>query len=121
PDLTAILHVVELPFYLATAWVLIRSRGIEGAAMAWTGRTAVDLVLFLGAARRVLPEAARPIRRLAWALVPALAAIAACTLAPGLAIRVPLVLSIALAFSIASWGLALSPEEKAPLLDACDA
>jgi O-antigen/teichoic acid export membrane protein len=47
PDLTAKLHMIELPAYLLTLWWLIGARGVEGAAMAWTARMGVDaLVLF---------------------------------------------------------------------------
>jgi O-antigen/teichoic acid export membrane protein len=47
PDLTAKLHLIELPAYLLTLWWLIGARGVEGAAIAWTARVGVDaLVLF---------------------------------------------------------------------------
>jgi O-antigen/teichoic acid export membrane protein len=47
PDLTAKLHLIEFPAYLLTLWWLISMRGVEGAAMAWTARVAVDaLILF---------------------------------------------------------------------------
>ena len=45
PDLTFKLHLIELPVYLLTAWFLIVRRGIEGAAIAWLARTALDLLL----------------------------------------------------------------------------
>jgi O-antigen/teichoic acid export membrane protein len=54
PDVTAKLHLVELPFYLAGLWWLVAAHGIEGAAIAWTARVAVDaLALFLFAHRLV--------------------------------------------------------------------
>src|ERR1700678_735918 len=45
PDLTAKLHMIELPLYLLALFLLIRSRGIEGAALAWTARVCFDAVL----------------------------------------------------------------------------
>jgi O-antigen/teichoic acid export membrane protein len=48
PDLTAKLHLAELPVYLGVLWLLLQQFGIAGAAMAWTLRIAVDaLALFL--------------------------------------------------------------------------
>jgi O-antigen/teichoic acid export membrane protein len=56
PDWTAKLHLIELPFYLVGVWWLIHARGIEGAAMAWTARVAVDAAILFVMARRLLPE-----------------------------------------------------------------
>jgi O-antigen/teichoic acid export membrane protein len=40
---TALLHLLELPLYLAVLVVLVRAHGIEGAAAAWAGRALLDL------------------------------------------------------------------------------
>lgn len=45
PDLTAILHLLELPVYLALLASLLRTDGIDGVAIAWTLRVALDLLL----------------------------------------------------------------------------
>jgi O-antigen/teichoic acid export membrane protein len=50
PDLTAKFHLIELPFYFASAWVLLGRWGIAGAAMAWTLRVALDALLLFVAA-----------------------------------------------------------------------
>jgi O-antigen/teichoic acid export membrane protein len=52
PDLTAKLHLIELPFYLLTLWWLISTKGVEGAAIAWTTRVGVDGIVLFGIARR---------------------------------------------------------------------
>jgi O-antigen/teichoic acid export membrane protein len=121
PDLTAILHVIELPLYLALACVLIRAHGIEGAAIAWTARTAVDLVLFFATARRVLPAAAEVVRRLVWALALALPLIVIAALPTGVAIRIAFILLVAMVYVTASWTVILSPAERAPIREAWDA
>jgi O-antigen/teichoic acid export membrane protein len=55
PDLTAKLHLIELPCYLLALWWLISTYGVEGAAIAWTARVGVDaLVLFVMAQRSFL-------------------------------------------------------------------
>jgi O-antigen/teichoic acid export membrane protein len=116
PDLTALLHVIELPFYLVSAWLLIRARGIEGAALAWTARTALDLALFLAAARWVLPNVTDTVRRLAWALGLVGPVLAIGALPAGLALRSPFLLLVAVTATIVTWRLALAPEEKASIL-----
>ncbi len=49
PDLTAKIHLLELPFYFVALPYLLRSMGIAGAALAWTLRVATDAVLIFGA------------------------------------------------------------------------
>jgi O-antigen/teichoic acid export membrane protein len=56
PDLTAKLHLVELPFYLAALAWLVEALGIIGAAFAWTGRIAVDTVVLLVLSSRMLSD-----------------------------------------------------------------
>jgi O-antigen/teichoic acid export membrane protein len=53
PDLTAKLHMSELPFYLLGMWWLIRQFGIDGAAVAWTARCLVDTAAVFLIARRL--------------------------------------------------------------------
>ena len=71
PDITATLHLIELPLYLGLLWWLIGTRGIEGAAIAWTARVTVDALFMFGLAKRFLPGK-NPIR-LRTALLPAMA------------------------------------------------
>lgn len=49
PDVTAWLHVLELPIYVVTLWVLASRFGIEGAALAWAGRMLLDFGLLTAA------------------------------------------------------------------------
>lgn len=57
-DLTAKIHIAEVPAYLALLVYLIHARGIEGAALAWTIRTAADTLLMFVVSRRLLAGAA---------------------------------------------------------------
>jgi O-antigen/teichoic acid export membrane protein len=54
PDLTAKLHLAELPVYLALLWWLLHAYGITGAAVAWTLRVSIDCVLLLVIARQLI-------------------------------------------------------------------
>jgi len=54
PDLSAKLHLIELPVYLITLWILITIFGALGAAMAWVARVTIDgIILFLISTRLV--------------------------------------------------------------------
>ena len=54
PDLTAKLHLIELPFYLLILWWLLGTLGIVGAAIAWVVRVAVDTLFLFAMAQRLL-------------------------------------------------------------------
>jgi O-antigen/teichoic acid export membrane protein len=56
PDLSARLHLLELPFYLGFLWWMLHAFGVEGAAVAWTVRIAVDTVLMFYTADRLLEK-----------------------------------------------------------------
>ncbi|HDS01688.1 MAG TPA: flippase [candidate division Zixibacteria bacterium] len=53
PDITAKLHLIELPVYLVMLWLFVRQMGIVGAAIAWTARVTLDLMLNLIIFRRL--------------------------------------------------------------------
>jgi O-antigen/teichoic acid export membrane protein len=53
PDLPAKFHLLELPLYVATAWLLVSRWGITGAATAWTLRVILDALLLFVAAFKV--------------------------------------------------------------------
>jgi O-antigen/teichoic acid export membrane protein len=52
PDITAKIHVIELPVYLLMLWVLTKQLGVIGVALAWSGRMALDLSILSIAASR---------------------------------------------------------------------
>jgi O-antigen/teichoic acid export membrane protein len=54
PDLTAKLHLIELPLYVVVLLMLISAFGTVGAAMAWTLRVGVDSAVLFGMARWLL-------------------------------------------------------------------
>ena len=45
PDITAKLHIIESPLYLALIWILTTKFGVLGAAIAWTSKTTIDNIL----------------------------------------------------------------------------
>lgn len=54
PDLPARIHVCEIVLYLPLALLLVRTWGINGAAVAWTLRCAADLLLYEWATQRAI-------------------------------------------------------------------
>ena len=53
-DITGKLHLLELPFYLGTVWVLTKHFGIDGTAIAWMIRVVIDCALLFWAVERLL-------------------------------------------------------------------
>ena len=45
PDLVAKLHALEFLPFIVTLWFLLHRFGLPGAALAWSGRVAVDALL----------------------------------------------------------------------------
>jgi len=112
PNMTAALHLIELPLYLGLLWWLIRTRGIEGAAIAWTTRVTVDALLLFLLAQRLLPG--KSPKRLRAALLPvmALLILALAALLHGPIVKGFFLLGTILCFVIVTWFWILSPEER---------
>ena len=63
PDITAKIHVIELPFYLGLVWILVLKMGIVGAALAGLIRITADFTVLYLITSRMLPEGAHRRRR----------------------------------------------------------
>jgi O-antigen/teichoic acid export membrane protein len=112
PDLTAKLHLVELPPYLIAAWYLIGTWGIAGAALAWTGRIALDMLLFFWAARSTVPGLSAPIARLGRYLGAGMVLLAIGALPTATWVRVLYLVLAAAGFGVIAWRRLLDAEEK---------
>ena len=113
-DLTAKLHLLELPLYLAAAWWLIQAYGIEGAAIAWVARVVMDAAVLLGMTERILPVSAPAIHRTRWALAAALLTLGAVAVFPAsLATKGVFLLLVLLAFVLLTWFVVLDEAERA--------
>jgi len=112
PDLTAKLHLIELPFYVAMLFLLIKTFGLQGAAAAWTIRAAVGMAALLLIARRLIPAlkdvTTRAFKHLAFGLT----VLAAGALLPDLPARLSF-LAVALpTFACFVWRFTLKSEER---------
>jgi O-antigen/teichoic acid export membrane protein len=112
PDLTATLHLIELPLYLGLLWWLISTHRIEGAAIAWSARVTVDALLLFVLAKRFLPGGG-PIR-LRTVLLPAMALLmlALAALLRGPIVKSFFLIGTILCFALVTWFRILTPEER---------
>jgi O-antigen/teichoic acid export membrane protein len=119
PDLTARIHLIELPLYLPTLWWAAHRWGIEGAAVAWMLRGGFDLLAQFIVANRLLPHPTRAVpasetnTNTLIAGVFATFAFAAAALVPGLASRTMVVLVTLAAFVALGWTRVLDRDERA--------
>jgi O-antigen/teichoic acid export membrane protein len=113
PDITAKLHIVELPFYVGLVSCLIRWYGIEGAAIAWTARLVFDTAGYWVAAILLLPEAAETARRAGAAMVAVLVVITMSVYLPAGLVAKTVFVSLALSLGgFCGWLYLLTAEEK---------
>lgn len=113
PDITGKLHLAELPLYIGMIWVLGERWGIEGIAIAWVLRVALDTVFLFAAASRFLPNSAADLRRTGQMVFVALAIVALATLDAGLIPKVAALLTFLSVFGVIGWFRILGPAERA--------
>lgn len=112
PDLTARLHLVELPIYLVMLWWMVRTHGFEGAALAWSARVALDALVLFVFARRLLPGKAFHRPRLGVLGTSGLLSLAVSTLPNSLVYKTMFLVLTILGFIVLAWFRVLSPEER---------
>jgi len=115
PDLTAKLHLIELPLYLLILWWLVGAYGIVGAAMAWVLRVAVDTLLLFVMAHRLVPSVSpaspftlRPMLSVGIALL----VLTLGAIIPGLAMKGLFLLLVLLIFAVVAWFGILAADER---------
>jgi O-antigen/teichoic acid export membrane protein len=112
PDLTAKLHLLELPVYLAALFWLTKMYGIEGSAIAWTGRVTLDALVLFIMAGKLLPIETSFLPQTALFSVLALVALALAALLQGFVFKSVFLLLVILSFVSVAWFRVLSPEER---------
>ncbi len=115
PDLSARLHLVEIPVYIGLAWFLMKHYGMEGAGMAWFIRCVVEAVVMFALAHRFAPGTGRTVVAAALVLLAGSLLMAGMTLMPALLARLAAApLAVAL-FAGLSWRWLLTAEDRAAL------
>lgn len=112
PDLAARMHLVQLPIYLGGAYFLISSYGIDGAAIAWTTRVTIDLLLLAGAAARFLTNPRAVLGHALVLLAGAATLIALAALPHGFFARIGTSAVALVVFYVAAWHWVLSADER---------
>ncbi|HEY6252529.1 MAG TPA: flippase [Candidatus Angelobacter sp.] len=112
PDLTAKLHLIELPLYLTAVWVLTKKMGIEGTAIACTARLVLDTVLICVFLDRMLPASGKLMTKIGAALSAGLLLLSVGTLPMGLTTKILFVGLGMSSFVLVGWFLVLSPAER---------
>ncbi len=111
-DITAKLHLIELPPYLIAVWLLTKKLGIEGTAIAWAARSTIDAFLVCFVAQRVLHHRSRFLTRIGGAIVAGLFVLYLGTLPSSLTMKLACLGLGLLGFGLASWFLVLVPKER---------
>lgn len=117
PDLTAKLHLVEFPVYLACLWIFTKPLGIIGVALAWTIRIGLDTSLLFWLVRRLFPGQSRSLAD--WrtgffylGLFGLVATVSAVALLPSLTGKIIFLPIIIMLFLISCWWVLLDNGER---------
>jgi len=101
PDLTAKLHLVELPCYAGLLYCTIRMRGIEGAAVTWAFRLCAEAAILFFFCRLITRRDLSP--RLAVTIGAGTGALIAGCVIAGLLLKVLFVVAVLTAFAYVTW------------------
>ncbi len=112
PDLTAKLHMIELPFYLLILWWLLNAYGIVGVAIAWVLRVAVDTIILFILANRLLFIAPPYALRTLFVAGIVLLSLALGAMISEVTIKWLFLLLVLLIFSMVAWFVILTTQEK---------
>ena len=112
PDWTAKLHLAELPIYMGLLFWMIRLRGIEGAAMAWTIRMAIDAIFLFILSKRLLHGTGRVHFRAIVLPCAAILTLGIAALLNGAIVKVIFLVGAILSFALVMWYRVLTPEER---------
>jgi len=112
PDVTAKLHLIELPFYMLAIWWLLHTWGIVGAAIAWATRAAIDVIALFIVAEQLVPAVSGTLKRNAMIMIATLLIFAVGGILTGLGIKISFLVVTLLTFTAATWFLFLSQQER---------
>ena len=117
PDITAKLHLAELPLYVAGMWWLAHHAGIAGVAAAWTIRATLDALALLVVSRRLVPEPTGRVERTLGGASIALGALVAAAFVHGEMAKIAYLGVCLSAFVLLGWTRAIHPAERAALFE----
>jgi O-antigen/teichoic acid export membrane protein len=118
PDLTAKLHMLEIPLYVVIAWLLIHKIGIEGAAIAWGLRVSLDAFLLFVATGKLglVRNHSFSDNHFLWSIATLLILVSASLIVIftelTIITRIVIIIPISLLFGTLAWRNALDNNEK---------
>lgn len=118
PNITAKLHVIELPIYLIAVWWMISAYGIKGAAIAWGVRCTLDAFLLFVIVRWLLPKETEILSKGSILVTIVVGAILTFSMLPmGIFYKITYLLIFMLLFMLAGWYYFFAPEERTYVRD----
>jgi len=114
PDITAKIHLFELPLYLILMWYFIPKFGITGAALIWLIRIFIDTSLLFHFTQKVFLKKTEIKSKFNSQLILTLLSIIlviATIFISGIVFKLLFVLTVLLTFSIVVWKKILEPED----------
>jgi O-antigen/teichoic acid export membrane protein len=115
-DLTAKLHLMEFPLYAAALWLLVRRYGINGVAIAWVVRVALDMGALFFVSRRILPDISSVLNRKAFIFGGAIILLVMAGQLNGYAVKLTFLALTLLVYAVAAWFYMITREEKTIIL-----
>jgi O-antigen/teichoic acid export membrane protein len=112
PDIAAKVQLLEFLPYLLAVFLLVKARGIEGAAIAWTVRVTIDAALMFFFACRHLPRRPFFLVKLGASVAAAFVVFYAATLPSSMMLKTGVLMVVTLVFAVAFWFLGFTPEER---------
>lgn len=112
PDVTAKLHLIEIPVYTIILFLLVKSYGINGAAFAWFIRAAADAVILFFISFKVLLSEKRKQLYSSYIIIASLLVIMACFFVNPFLYKLILFIIISVLFFVLTWVYLLDRDEK---------
>ena len=112
PDIIAKMHLLELPFYLYALWWILADYGIEGAAIVWVLRIAIDTAALFFITYWLLPETAAIIRKGGINIILSCVVLLIASQITSLYLKIVFICLILVLFFLLVWQLLLSGEER---------
>ena len=112
PDLSAKLHFAELPFYLLTLWLMISRYGVEGAAIAWMIRIAIDGIILFAMAKYLLPMDLKYFKNIIFLIILTVGLIVMSLFISNIQVKFIFVLLSSILCLIYIWRTLLTPDDK---------
>lgn len=112
PDITAKLHLLELPLYIAMLFYFARTMGITGVAVAWLLRVSIDALLLFVISWRILPENRFVLFKMPLMAGTGLAAFVCAAWPTGLVSKTIFTIAACVVLTYAMWRWLISAREK---------